>query len=100
MSSYEILLTKVKLPAVRSLLEVAHASEHPHGVIVDHSGVMVLGRDLTRPLARPLTLGHQVPGLGGKVERPQLGGGASQILDNGPINTLLLVCVLHTWCPP
>ena len=70
MSSYEILLTKVKLPAVRSLLEVAHASEHPHGVIVDHSGVMVLGRDLTRPLARPLTLGHQVPGLGGKVERP------------------------------
>ena len=49
----------------------------------------MLGRDLTRPLARPLTLGHKVPRLGGKVKRPQLGGGASQILDND--KTLLLV---------
>ena len=39
-------LTEVKLPAVAPLLEVAHAPEHPHGVSVDHGGVVVLGRDL------------------------------------------------------
>ena len=75
-----LILTKVKLPAVRSLLEIAHASKHPHGVSVDHGGVMMLGRDQTHPLPRPLALGHQVPGEGGEVERPQLGGGASQVL--------------------